>query len=106
MAKKAELEERRLLEHILINVQYVNLAVGLRSIAWSLRQIAVYSGMIGEITINTAITEPSDLIRFEKTKETLWYDKATSYNLYVDEKLQVIEFCSCDIISFIYYYYS
>jgi len=68
MAKKAELEERRLLEHILINVQYVNLAVGLRSIAWSLRQIAVYSGMIGEITINTAITEPSDLIRFEKTK--------------------------------------
>lgn len=68
MAKKAELEERRLLEHILIDVQYVNIAVGLRSIAWNLRQIAVYSGMIGEITINTAITEPSDLIKFEKIR--------------------------------------
>lgn len=65
-AKLVGREERKLTEKILMQVSDVSVAIVLRSIAWSLRQIARYCDIIAEITMNNILEEPSEICKFEK----------------------------------------
>jgi len=56
-----ENDERRLTQKILTHVTEVNVAVSLRTIVWNLGQIAKYSRIIGEVTINRIIEKPSEI---------------------------------------------
>ncbi|MHA1712254.1 MAG: PhoU domain-containing protein [Candidatus Freyarchaeota archaeon] len=67
-AKQAENEERKLVEKIVMQVNDVNVAVALKSIVWSLRQIARYCEAIAEITINKTLGKSSEVCWFENVK--------------------------------------
>ena len=59
-------EQRKLTERILTSVKDVSLAVSLRTIVWSLAEIAKYAKIIGEISINRTLEAPSEICRLEK----------------------------------------
>jgi len=57
-------DERMLTQKVLTSVKDANLAASLRIITWSLAQIAKYSRIIGEVTINRVIEKPSEICTF------------------------------------------
>jgi len=61
-----DVAERKLVERMLSQVSDVGLAVGLRSIVMSLRQIAEYCDIIAEITINRILETSSDICKLVK----------------------------------------
>ena len=64
IVENAENDERRLAQKTSTHVKDANLAAGLRIITWNLGQIAKYSRIIGEVTINRIIEKPSEICTF------------------------------------------
>ena len=62
--RPAENDERRLTQKVLTYVKDVSVAVSLRMIVWNLSQIAKYSRIIGEVTINRIMEKPSEICRY------------------------------------------
>ncbi|KPV64812.1 MAG: PhoU domain protein [Candidatus Bathyarchaeota archaeon BA1] len=65
-ARLANETERELVKKILEEVSNINVAVALKSIAWSLRQIARMCDVITEITVNTILGTSSEICRLER----------------------------------------
>ena len=59
-----ENEERKLTQKMLAYVKDVTAAVGLRTIVLNLGQINKYCRMIGEVTINRIMEEPSEICKY------------------------------------------
>jgi len=64
IAENTENDERRLVEKVLTYAKDANLAATLRIITWNLGQIAKYSKIIGEVTINRIIEKPSEICQY------------------------------------------
>jgi phosphate uptake regulator len=60
----AENDERRLTQKILTHVEDVSVAASLRTIVRNLGQIAKYSRIIGEVTINRIVEKPSEICQY------------------------------------------
>jgi phosphate uptake regulator len=56
--------ERRLTQKVLTHVKDVSVAVSLRTIVCNLGQIAKYSRIIGEVTINRIMEKPSEICKY------------------------------------------
>ena len=57
-------EERKLAQKLMTYVKDANLAASLRIITWNLAQIAKYSRIIGEVTINHIMEKPTEICAF------------------------------------------
>jgi phosphate uptake regulator len=64
IVENAENDERRLAQKTSTHVKDANLAAGLRIITWNLGQIAKYSRIIGEVTINRIMENPTEICMF------------------------------------------
>jgi phosphate uptake regulator len=64
IVENAENDERRLAQKVLTYVKDANLAASLRIITWNLGQIAKYSRIIGEVTINRIMEKPTEICMF------------------------------------------
>jgi len=66
--KRAQGRNRKVSDRIVDEVHNRNVALGVRSIAWNLTEIARYCQMIAEVTINRYLEEPSEICSFKKTE--------------------------------------
>ena len=66
-AKQAAEEERELTSEIMEGSSDAKMAASLRSIIWSLGQIARYCDIIAEITVNRFLRQSSDILTIEST---------------------------------------
>jgi phosphate uptake regulator len=66
--KRAQSRNRKVSDKIVDEVHNRNVALGVRSIAWNLTEVARYCQMIAEVTINRYLEEPSEICSFKKTE--------------------------------------
>ena len=64
IVENVENDERSLAQKVLTYAKEVNLAASLRIITWNLGEIARYSRIIGEVTINRVMEKPTEICMF------------------------------------------
>jgi phosphate uptake regulator len=64
IVENAENDERRLAQKVLTSAKDASLASSLRIVTWNLIQIAKYSRIIGEVTINRIMEKPTEICTF------------------------------------------
>lgn len=65
--KQADERRRKIVERILTQVSNISAAISLKSITWSLRQVARMCDVIAEITINGILSSSTEICRYEET---------------------------------------